>query len=193
MENSVIKFSLRPKNAPIGDDPHYDYCCNNRIPYVTIRKGGTKYWKVDYNILPLTMFERFVIIDYTDHTIPFYDKYCQDFHLPIDKKSYSGSGGCLMFTVFKEDSQEFADRLFDLLVVLSKKDQEMFDKNPVYISVDGFSPEGFKVASYVVGLEKLSDKQLIYQYNDLKKEKPFWKQKIQLTKNELDKRKIVVD
>ena len=130
-ENPVIKFCLRLKNAPIGKDPHWIYCCGNRVPYVRISQSGTKYWKVNYDILPLTMFERFVVIDYTDNTIPFYDQYCQDSNLPQSRQAYSGSGGCLMFTVYKEDATEIAEKLYDLLVQLSLKDQELFEEKAI--------------------------------------------------------------
>ena len=131
MENPVIKFSLRLKNAPIGKDSHWTYCCGNRVPYVRISQSGTKYWKVNYDILPLTMFERFVVIYYTDHTIPFYDKYCKDCNLPQRRQVYSGSGGCLMFTVYKEDATGFAEKLYDMLVQLSLKDQEQFETRKI--------------------------------------------------------------
>lgn len=189
MGNSVAKFSLRSKKAPIDGDPHWNYCCTKRIPYVTIRESGTRYWKVDYDILPLTMFERFVIIDYTEHTIPFYDQYCKDFDFPLNKQAYSGSGGNLMFTLFKKDAPAFAEKLFDLLVQLSIKDQELFDKNPVYISGEGFNSEGFHVAKYVEDLEKMSNHELIQEYEDITKENPLWLQTIQLIKNEMNKRK----
>ena len=190
MENSVEKFSLRLKNTPLGIDTHWDYCCSNRVPYVRISQSGTKYWKVNYDILPLTMFERFVVIDYTDYTIPFYNQYCRDSNLAQSRQTYSGSGGCLMFTVYKEDATEFAEKLYDLLILLSLNDQKMFDKNPVLISKDGFNPEGFHIAGFIEDLQEMSDSQLIRQHEQMKNEKPLWKQTIQLIKNEMDKRKI---
>jgi len=190
MENLVEKFSLRSKNTPLGIDPHWDYCCSNRVPYIRISQSGTKYWKVNYDILPLTMFERFVVIHYPDYTIPFYDQYCKDFDFPLNKQAYSGSGGCLTFTVNKKDAPAFAEKLYDLLVVLSIKDKELFDKNPVYISKDGFNPEGFHIAGFIEDLQEMSDSQLIRQHEQMKNEKPLWKQTIQLIKNEMDKRKI---
>ncbi len=193
MENSVEKFSLRSINTHIGIDPHWDYCCSNRVPYVRISQSGTKYWKVKYDILPLTMFERFVVIDYTDYTIPFYDQYCRDSNLTHSRQTYSGSGGCLMFTVYKEDATEFAEKLYDLLVVLSIKDKELFEKNPVYISTDGCNPEGFKIEKYVEDLKVISDQELIHQYNNMKTENPFWKNTIQLIENEIKKRKELTD
>lgn len=193
MKTSVAKFSLRAKKTPLGIDPHWDYCCNLRIPHILITKSGTKYWEVDYDILPLTMFERFVVIDYYEYTIPFYDQYCKDYDFPLNKRAYSGSGGCLMFAVFKKDAIIFAEKLYDLLVELSLKDKELFDKNPYYINSDGRNPEGSKVAQYVEDLKAMTDKKLHSRYNDMKTDKPFWKHTIQLFENEINKRKELTD
>jgi len=193
MGNSVAKFSVRSRKAPIGDDPHWDYCCNRRIPHILITKSGTIYWKVAYDILPLTMFERFVVIDYTEHTIPFYDQYCSDFNFPLSKKAYSGSGGCLMFTVNKKDAIKFAENLYDLLVVLSIKDKELFDKNPFYISENGYNSEGIHVGGYVEELEKMSDQELHQEFEEMTTQHPHWLQTIQLIKNEMNRRKELKD
>lgn len=190
MGNSVVKFSLRAINETNESDSHWDYCCKNRIPHITIRNSGIKYWKVSYDILCLTMFERFAVLGYTDYTIPFYSQYCTDVNFPTIRKAYSGSGGSLIFTVFKKDAPAFAEKLFDLLLQLSIKDQELFDKDPFYINEEGFNSEGFHVTGYLEELKEMSENQLIREYSKMKKNKPFWKQTIQLIENEINQRKI---
>ncbi len=191
MENSVVKYSLKSRNEPKGSDPHWDYCCQRRIPYVTIRKSGTKYWKVDYNVLPVIMGKRFTVISFAYSVTPLYELYCAEHNFPC-KKLQPGIDRLPPYEVYKADAENFAEKLFDLLKYLMVKDEELFNVNPFYINNDGYNCECFHVAGYMEELAQMSDIELNKEYKEMKKEKPYLLQTMQLIKNEMNKRKIVI-
>ena len=134
MDLSFIKYVYWDKDT---DNKHWTYCCKNKIPCVSIIKAGTKYWKIEFDTASITQNERIVIVDYCDHVIPLYELYCVYSNLPSNKKSYAGGTRNLVFTVFKKDAVEIAEKLFDLLFLLSQQDQELFDENPIEVNSEG--------------------------------------------------------
>ena len=127
------KFVYKSKDS--GSYSHWDYCRDNKIPYVRIIKSGTKYWKIEFDMASVTMRERFVIISYADHIIPLYKLYAKYSSLPDNKYMYVGGGRNLIFTVHKKDAPDLAEKLFDLLLLLHEHDQKLFDENPFVRSI----------------------------------------------------------
>ncbi len=190
MSKSVIKYILVNKKGNSIYNNHWEYCRENKIPCIQILKFGTKFWQVEFDVASITMQERFVILNYSDHVIPLYELYCIYSKLPPNKYSAIGGGRNLIFTIFKEDATDIAEKLFDLLVILSKRDQKLFDENPYTINKDGFNSEGFRVEKYLQGLKKMPNKDLINQYEFMKRDNPFKLQTIKMIKDEIDRRKI---
>lgn len=192
MENSFIKFIYESKKKS-ENDKHWDSCCAKKIPYIKIIKSGTKYWKIDFDMFPTTKMERFEIISYSAHVIPLYELYIKYTKLPRNKYSAAGGSRNLVFTVHKKDAPAIAEKLFDLLMLLSKRDQELFDENPYTINEDGFNSEGWHVAKFVEDLKEMADVELKEEYRRLKESNPLMLQTLQLIKDEMTKRNIASD
>lgn len=131
MKNSLIKFICERKKNTDYYNKHWEYCCSIKIPFICILQSGTKYWKMDFDVFPITKLERVTKINYAEHVIPLYDLYCKYADLPLDRSTYSGGGRSLVFTVHKKDATNIAEKLFDLLMLLSERDQQLFDESPI--------------------------------------------------------------
>jgi hypothetical protein len=192
MEKSLIKFIYESKRKSDNDN-HWDYCSAKKIPYIKIIKSGTKYWKIDFDMFPTTKMERFVIINYSAHVIPLYELYIKYSKLPRNKYSVAGGSRNLVFTVHKKDAPEIAEKLFDLLMLLSKRDQELFDENPYTINEEGCNSEGWHVEKFVKDLKEMSDSELIKKFWRLKESNPLMLQTLQLIIDEMTMRNIKSD
>jgi hypothetical protein len=192
MGKSLIKFIYESKERSYNDY-HWDYCCSEKIPYIKIIKSGTKYWKIDFDLFPITKMERFVIMNYSEHILPLYELYVKYTNLPKNIYSASGGGRNLVFTVLTKDAPSIAEKLFDLLMLLSKRDQELFDENPYTVNKDGLNSEGRHVAKFVEELKAMSDGEIIKKYHRLKESNPFMLQTLQMVKDEITKREIKSD
>lgn len=142
MGNLLPKFIYYKKgNFDKSYNEFYDYCCDNNLPFVSVETSGKKYWNIVYDTFTIKKFERFYAIHYDEFIQPFYRDYCQKVKLPSHKALF----GNLSFIVYKKDAPEIAEKLFDLLVILSKKDQELFDENPITVNKERFNSEGYRV------------------------------------------------
>ncbi len=191
MENNLIKYSIRTRKEPLGGDTHWDYCCTKRIPYVRIRKKGTRYWLVDYNLLPVVLGERFTALSFQDYTPKFFDQFIKEHSYPKETNHRLVQLDDYTFILNKEDAHEFAERLFDYLTKLAVQDKELFDKKPIYVDQDGYNSDLFHVAKYGEELACMSDSELILELTDMKMDNPNYKQTIQLITNEISKRKTL--
>ena len=185
MENTFVKFFYDSKKDNDNYNKHWEYCCAKKIPCIRINKSGTIYWKIDYELLPINKLERFWVINVDEHIRPLYKLYCKYAKLP-SKKSLFGNGS---FIVFKKDASDIAEKLFDLLMLLSKRDKELFDKNPITVNEEGFNPEGFHI-SYYDDLKEMSDYDLIATFRGMKSENPLMLKTLELIENEMIKRNI---
>lgn len=167
---------------------HWEYCCTKKIPCIRINKSGTIYWKIDYELLPINKLERFWVINVDEHIHPLYKLYCKYAKLPSNKSLF-GNGS---FIVFKKDAPDIAEKLFDLLMLLSKRDKELFDKNPITVNEEGFNSEGFHISFYD-DLKEMSDDDLIIEFRGLKESNPLMLQTIEFIKNEMIRRNITSD
>ena len=136
------------------------------------------------------MQERFTIINFADHILPLYEMYCKYSKLTLNRYSALGGSRNLCLTVFKKDATYIADKVFDLLFILSKTDQELFDANSHIINYDGFNSEGFHVAKYLKELKKMSNKKLFHHLELMKMGNPNKLQTIKMISDEIVKRKI---
>lgn len=193
MGNSFVKFIYEDTKDTEVRNKHWDYCCANKIPRVVIIKSGTKYWKIDFDVFPVTKMERFVIINYAEHIMPLYELYIKYTNLPSSKISAAGGGRNLVFKVHKKDAPDIAEKLFDLLVLLLKRDQELFDENPYTVDEEGHNSEGFHVAKFVEELKEMSDLEIIKKFRRLKESNPLMLLTLELIKNEMIKRNISSD
>ena len=190
MKNSLVKFIYDNEKDKDTFNKHWEYCCAQKIPCIRIIKSGTKFWQIEFDVLSVTLRERFVIMNYTEHIIPLYNLYGRYSKLPSNKYSAAGGGRNLIFTVHKKDAPALAKKLFDLLELLSKRDQELFDENPFTIDKEGFNCEGTHVDGFKETLNKMPDKNLISEYQIMKKDNPTMLQTIELINNEIVKRKL---
>lgn len=117
MENSLVKFIYAKNRTTDSSHEHWEYCCNNKIPRILIINSGTKYWVIDYDLLPVNKSASFTTSDCEEYLIPLYDLYCKYSKQPLNKSSF----GNFSFKVHKEDAPDIAEKLFDLLVLLSKR------------------------------------------------------------------------
>jgi hypothetical protein len=193
MENSFVKFIYADTKDNDIRNKHWEYCCANKIPCIVVIKSGTKYWKIDFEVFSVTKMERFVIINYAEHIMPLYELYIKYTNLPSSKISAAGGGRNLVFTVYKKDAPEIAEKLFDLLFHLSKRDQVLFDENPYTIDKEGRNSEGWHVAKFVEELKEMSDLEIIKEYRRIKTGNPLMLQTLELIINEMIKRNISSD
>ena len=190
---STLSFAVVNHRTSPETKLHYQDCCQQRKPYVVVIKSGTRYWKVDYDILPVVIGERFTVLPFSDLTSSFYDQFRRTHKYPADPKHRLGQLGVAPFMLRKEDAIEFAEELYGLLIQLSAKDRELFDKNPVYINETGYNSDGFHVAGYTKELEMMTDHELQGEYEERMRSNPFWFQTHQLILEEMSKRKGLKD
>lgn len=136
--------------------------------------------------------ERFVIINYAEHIMPLYELYIKYANLPSSKISAAGGGRNLVFKVHKKDATDIAEKLFDLLVLLSIRDQVLFDENPHSVDKEGRNSEGWHVEKFVDELKRMSDTELVKKFRRLKESNPFMLQTLQLIKNEMNSRSLTI-
>jgi hypothetical protein len=189
MGNTLVKFIYTDKKDTDIRNKHWDYCCVNKIPHIIVIKSSTKYWEIDYELLPINKLERFWVINVDEHIRPLYKLYSQYTKIPSNKSLF-GNGS---FIVFKKDAPDIAEKLFDLLMLLSKRDQELFDENPITVNKEGFNSEGFRVTGYPEELNEMSDDDLISEFRAIRSGNPLMLQTLELIKNELTKRNITTD
>ncbi|MCF8465120.1 MAG: hypothetical protein K9G41_09770 [Flavobacteriales bacterium] len=154
---------------PIPNVSHLDYCFERSLPYVKIRKEGTKYWKLDFNMHPIVRNTRLIKLNYGDCLEPIYKAYAESAEIPNEKYFFHGSNYDCEMIVRKEDAEKLADQLFHLIVQLSKYDQQFFDANPVYVNEAGYTLEGFHEQNFKNDLRKKSPEELSVLFKELKR------------------------
>jgi hypothetical protein len=117
------------EKQPIPGQSHGDYCLDNSLPYAKIRKSGTKYWKLEFDMHPIVKYPRIIKLVYGDCLKPIYNAYAESAGIPKEKQFCNGSEYNCDMMVRKEDAEKLADQLFHLIVQLSKYDQQFFDAN----------------------------------------------------------------
>ena len=97
---------------------HWNYCVKNDIPFIRIIPA-TKFAKVEFDIS--TMLDFFEISSHpAEFFIKLYECYVEFFKLPKDKLSCAGGSNNLIFTLYKEHAEIFANQLFDYLYDYTK-------------------------------------------------------------------------
>jgi len=142
----------------------WDYCWENKLPQIIISDVGTKYAKISFDVLPLTRYERYRVLSFSDHVIPLYKLYKKYYNLPDNKFSFAGGGNCGVMTVFKKDMIEIATKLHDLLLEIGKRDEEVFNMDPFEVDKQGNNAEGWNEINFPQYLKKLKDDELMLQY-----------------------------
>ncbi len=183
------KFTYNNKKSDnVEYTSHWNFCHDNKIPFVCIRKSGTKYWEIEYDIASITMMERFRIINYTDHISPLYKLYAKYSNLPYNKYDYFSGGRSGTFKVHKKDAPKLAEKIYDLLLLLNEHDQKLFDEKPFKVDKEGFNSEGYHVAGFKKKLKEISDDLLLSLFNSHKKDNPYMLQQLSLYKKEIARR-----
>jgi len=159
---------------------------------VTIDHDGTQYWSIEFDMFPVKKFERFSVVDYSDHILPLYELYVKQAKLPIDKKHCVGGSRALRFKVKKEDAEMLAEELFDLLVNLAEWDELLFDKNPYELGETGANSEGFNPEISIQQLIELTDQELMREWMQFKKNQPYHKKYLAWIEQVLKKRSIQI-
>lgn len=152
---------------PLGNEYTWEYCCKNKLPLITIDEKGWKYSYISFDAWPFAKFERFRVINYFEHILPLYLLYKKYSKLPDGKYSITGSGNSGGFTVFKKDVNEIVPKLYDLLMELGKRDEELFNMEPFQVDEDGNNAEGWNEIDFPQYLKKLTDDKLILLYKGM--------------------------
>ncbi|MCB9187276.1 MAG: hypothetical protein H6601_11120 [Flavobacteriales bacterium] len=156
-------------DQPIYGISHWDFCWREGQPYVKLRKKGTMYWYLEFDMLPTIRFSRFSKMSFGDYFLPLYKTYAELAKLPYDKYSFVGGGLNAGMTVRKEDAKDLADKMFQLLVQLQKEDERLFNENPKYVNEDGLTPEGYHEESFKKELKEKSPEELYNLFKTLKR------------------------
>lgn len=154
---------------PVYGISHWDFCWKDGQPYVKISRSGTKYWYLQFDMLPVIKFTRFSKLSYGGYFDTLYRTYAELANLPPDKHSFVGGGLNAGMTVRKEDAEDLADKMFHLLVQLQKEDERLFNENPEYINEDGLTPEGYHEESFKKELKEKSPEELYSLFKTLKR------------------------
>lgn len=148
---------------------HWDYCCENHIPFIQISNKGIKYSQISFDCWPLTTMKRFSVLNFGDHIIPLYELYAANSSLPKNHFSCSGGSSNLVMSVLKNDVEWIASQLFDLLVKLGKMDEDKFKEAPFELNDEGFNSEGYHVAGVTEDLKELNNEKLTFKYGNMEK------------------------
>jgi hypothetical protein len=116
---SMLKYISTNKQSIPDSYDHYDFCCQNKIPYILIHETGKKYWKVSFDIISMRESNNQDKIDCTESLIPLYEYYAKKSHLPKNRIIWSGGSRVLGFTVYKKDAIKIAELICDLIVLLN--------------------------------------------------------------------------
>ena len=97
---------------------HWNYCVTSDIPFVRIIPA-TIFAKVEFDIT--TMLDFYKIEKHpANFFLGMYENYVKFFMLPQDKISCAGGSNNLIFTIYLEHANFFANQLFDYLLVHTK-------------------------------------------------------------------------
>ena len=118
MENTLVKFITTNSRTTDSSHKHWEYCCTHKIPQILIINSGTKYWVIDYDLLPINKSASFTTSDFQEYLEPLYNLYCKYSKFKANKSSF----GNFSFRVYKKDAIDIAEKLFDLIVILSQRD-----------------------------------------------------------------------
>ena len=114
-----MKFIIDKKN---DYNEHWNYCVKNDIPFVRIIPA-IKFSKVEFDIFCMLDFYT-LTKEPLDFFEELYKNYAEFFMLPKDKYSCAGGQKALVFTIYKEHSETFANQLFDYLNKFVKENRK---------------------------------------------------------------------
>ena len=107
----IKKYSFKSE-----EDNHWEYCKQNKIPFIQIRILDKEFCSLEYDLLPMITFNLSIEPSLIDEMNKLYNAYSSFTFLP--KKSYSAIGGSNSFSmcIFQEHSGSLAEKLFDFLI-----------------------------------------------------------------------------
>lgn len=178
---------------PFGDEYTWEYCCENKMPLITIHEKGWKYSYISFDVWPFAKYARFRVINYYEHILPLYQLYKKYSKLPDEKYSITGSGNSGGFIVLKKDVNEIIPKLYDLLMELGKRDEELFNMEPFYLNKEGLNSEGWNEETRPHEVKEMGDNNLLLLYkmsrsNEYYKYRP---RECALYENEVKRRKLI--
>ena len=193
MNTTVIKYVETKDDSREASNAHYLYCWERKIPHIQVKPEGRSYSKIEYELLTAIHFERSIRLNYFDHIEPLYQLYKQYSALP-EKKSFIDrmGGSCTSFTVHRKDAHSIAEKLFDLLILLLPKDQELFLANPILVNSAGYNPENTHVENFTKGLKKMTDDELKEEHFRFTVNNAHWINTIALIEAEMTRRDIPI-
>jgi hypothetical protein len=128
------KFCYTPEQ-----DAHWLSCRESRLPFVMIDSTTGDYHTLHFDVLP-TMPNRGAELDYLDLLEPLYDFYWKQGDYPALAKESGGGSRNGFFKVAPAEAPALAEKLFDLLVIMTKRDDARYaeklleGKREIYLS-----------------------------------------------------------
>lgn len=111
-----------------NESQHWNYCKIYRVPYVCIRSSMDGYWNLSFDTLAV-MPDRPMVIEIMDHLDPLYQMYCTSKNFPAQYKESGGSNRSGWVRVYAPDSEDLAEKLYDLLELLMKMEDQRFSED----------------------------------------------------------------
>ena len=121
------------------ESKHWAACRENRVPFVMIERKGEEHCCISFDEMP-AMPTRGAELDYLDLLTPLYELYCQQNSYPESMKESGGGTRNGFFSVFAKDAEQLAEKLFDLLVIMTRMDDKRYaekvleNKREIYLS-----------------------------------------------------------
>lgn len=101
---------------------HWNYCVKNDIPFIRIIPA-TKFAQVEFDIL--TMLDSHIILTSpSKFLMELYNCYVEFFKFPKNKIACGGGSNNLIFTLYNEHADFFANQLFDYLLDYTKANRK---------------------------------------------------------------------
>ena len=102
---------------------HYQYCAQHKLPFVHIIPS-IKYAQIEFDVYEMVKPKGLPDEQPNEFIIDLYQHYARFVGLPNDKFSCVGGSNNLIFTVFKEHAEPFANQLYDYLLRFIAKEQK---------------------------------------------------------------------
>jgi hypothetical protein len=108
----MIKYIM--PNSKDDEYIHHKYCEKNKYPFITVKKQGSHYAEIFYDITNTKL----CLKSLSENIGNFYKAYIEFVHIPIyDIQDYLDNMYTFYFIVKIEDADFVASRLFDYLMI----------------------------------------------------------------------------
>ena len=118
----MIKFLTDKTKDYEAYNAHWNYCVKNDIPFIRCIPA-TKFAKVEFDTITMLDFHK-ISNSPSNFLMQLYDCYVEFFQFPKNKVACAGGSNNLIFTIYKEHSEFFANQLFFYLVEYTKANRK---------------------------------------------------------------------